>query len=266
MAARQANGAKANSIRVELGVFKACVRQASAQSIPVSPELLRIKPPAQPRTLPRYLTPEQMQRLLQSVAQATINDPVRGVLDQAWFLTLTYTGVRLSELLNLRLSDLDFTGGRLFVIGGKNGHERIIYLAPALTTVLAHYLTLRPASDDDHLWLSPSGKPIRPSTVANCLKRWGIACNVPVTAHRLRHTFATQLVNQGLPLTSIAKLLGHQTLNMTQHYARLYEHTVKEQFETAIANIEGILAPDWPIPAVSKSSKAEETVHLIDSV
>lgn len=266
MVARQARGGKANTVRVELGIFKACLREANAQGINHSADLLRIKPPAQPRTLPRYLTPEQMQRLLQTVAQATNNDTVRGALDQAWFLTLTYTGVRLSELLNIRLSDLDFTGGRLFVIGGKNGHERVIYLAPALTSALAHYLTLRPVSDDDHLWLSPSGKPLRTWTVTNRLQRWGATCNVPVTAHRLRHTFATQLVNQGLPLISIAKLLGHQTLNMTQHYAHLYEHTVKEQFETAIASFEGILAPDWPTPAVSEPITMKDLAHLTDSV
>jgi site-specific recombinase XerD len=266
MTARQIGGGKANTIRVELGIFKACVREASAQSIPLSADLLRIKPPAQPRALPRYLTPEQMQRLMQTVANATDNDEVRGVLDRAWFLTLTYTGLRLSELLNLRLSDLDFTGGRLFVVGGKNSPERVIYLTPALTSALAQYLTQRPASSDDHLWLKPSGKLLQPWTVTNCLRRWGSACNVSVSAHRLRHTFATQLVNQGLSLTSIAKLLGHQTLNMTQHYARLYEHTVKEQFEKAIASIEGIFAPDWPTPAVSVPDTTKNLVNMIDSV
>jgi len=266
MAARQARGGKANTVRVELGIIKACLREANAQGFNLSADLLRIKPPAQPRALPRYLTSPQMQRLLQTVVQETSGDTVRGALDRAWFLTLTYTGVRLSELLNLRLSDLDFAGGRLFVIGGKNGHERVIYLAPALSNALAHYLTLRPASDDDHLWLSLSGKLLRLWTVTNRLQRWGVLCNVPVTAHRLRHTFATQLVNQGLPLTSIAKLLGHQTLNMTQHYARLYEHTVKEQFETAIVSIEGILASEWPTPAVSKPVTTKKLGHLVDSV
>ena len=266
MTDRQTRGGKATTIRVELGIFKACVREASAQSIPLSADLLRIKPPAQPRALPRYLTPEQMHRLMQTVAEATDNDEVRGVLNRAWFLTLIYTGLRLSELLNLRLSDLDFSGGRLFVIGGKNGPERVIYLTPALTSALAQYLTQRPASNDDHLWLEPSGKLLQPWTVTNCLRRWGSACNVSVSAHRLRHTFATQLVNQGLSLTSIAKLLGHQTLNMTQHYARLYEHTVKEQFETAIASIEGIFAPDWPTPAVSVSVTTKKLVNMTDSV
>ena len=266
MTARQIKGGKANTIRMELGIFKACVREASAQSIPLSADLLRIKPPAQPRALPRYLTPEQMHRLMQTVADVTDNDEARGVLNRAWFLALTYTGLRLSELLNLRLSDLDFTGGRLFVIGGKNGPERVIYLTPALTSALAQYLLQRPISNDDHLWLLPTGKLLQPWTVANCLQRWGSACNVPVSAHRLRHTFATQLVNQGLSLTSIAKLLGHQTLNMTQHYARLYEHTVKEQFETAIASIEGIFAPDWPTPAVSVSVTSKKLVNMTDSV
>ena len=207
-----------------------------------------------------------MQRLMQTVANATDNDEVRGVLDRAWFLTLTYTGLRLSELLNLRLSDLDFTGGRLFAVGGKNSPERVIYLTPALSSALAQYLTQRPVSSDDHLWLEPSGKLLQPWTVTNCLRRWGSACNVSVSAHRLRHTFATQLVNQGLSLTSIAKLLGHQTLNMTQHYARLYEHTVKEQFETAIASIEGIFAPDWPTPTVSVPDTTKNLVNMIDSV
>jgi site-specific recombinase XerD len=261
MAAKQANGAKADTIRVELGIIKACVRQASDQGISFSADLLRIKPPKQPRPLPRYLTPEQMHRLMETVAQATNSDLARGAMDLTWFLTLVYTGLRLSELVNLRLSDLDFTSGRLFVIGGKNGNERVIYLTPSLKNALAQYLVQRPTSDDDHLWLLPSGKPLEHWMVSSCLHRWGIACNVPVTAHRLRHTFATQLVNQGLPLTSIAKLLGHQTLNMTQHYARLYEHTVKEQFETAIANIEGILAPDWPTRAVSESFTAEDAVN-----
>lgn len=266
MTDRQVKGAKATTIRVELGIFKACVREASAQSIPFSADLLRIKPPAQPRALPQYLTPEQMQWLMKTVVDATDNDEVRGVLNRAWFLTLAYTGIRLSELLNLRLADLDFTGGRLFIVSGKNGPERVIYLTPALSSALAQYLTQRPAGNDDHLWLGPSGKPLQPWTVTNCLRRWGSACSVSVSAHRLRHTFATQLVNQGLSLTAIAKLLGHQTLNMTQHYARLYEHTVKEQFETAIASIEGIFAPDWPTPNISVPGTAKELAQMIDSV
>ena len=66
-----------------------------------------------------------------------------------------------------------------------------------------------------------------------------------------------------MPLLSIAKLLGHQTLNMTQHYARLYEHTVKEQFEAATANLDGILALDWPTSASTPSQRVE---HMADSV
>ncbi len=84
-----------------------------------------------------------------------------------------------------------------------------------------------------------------------------------VSPHQLRHTLATQLVNQGMPLPSVGKLLGHRSLNTTQHYARLFEHTVKEQFVAAIAQIEGIAAIDWP----QISQKDHEFVeHIIDSV
>ena len=84
----------------------------------------------------------------------------------------------------------------------------------------------------------------------NQVQRWGKQCSVVVTPHQLRHTFATQLINHGMPMESVRKLLGHKTLNMTQHYARIYDATVQQQFETAAAALEGILVQDWPIPVL----------------
>ena len=117
---------------------------------------------------------------------------------------------------------------------------------------------------DNHLWISAGGTRLTANRIASCLRCWGDACGVHVTPHRLRHTFATQLVNQGMPLASLAKLLGHRTLNMTQHYARLYEHTVQEQFETAMQHVEGILAADWP--PLNPSIPVQSLEHSVDSV
>lgn len=83
------------------------------------------------------------------------------------------------------------------------------------------------------------------------------------TPHQLRHTLATQLINNGMPLTSVAKLLGHRTLSMTQHYARLYEHTVKAQFDKAVEQIEGIAALDWPS---SNPDSVDSLEQIVDSV
>lgn len=246
LSARHADGLKASTIRRELSLLKSCIREASAQDIVVSANLLRVKPSASPQSLPRHLLPDEMQNLEKTVLETTNTGTFTAKLERAWFLVLSHTGIRCAELLNLRLSDIDFAGRRLFVFDGKNGHDRVVYLTSTLLATLADYLTSRPITADDHLWITANGNCLARHQVKYRLHRWGDKCNVQVSPHRLRHTFATRLVNQGLPLTAVAKLLGHRSLNMTQHYARLYEHTVREQFTVAMEHIEGIAAVDWP--------------------
>jgi len=266
LSARQTDGLKPSTIRRELSLLKSCIREASAQDIIVSANLLRIKPPASPQSLPRYLLPEEMHNLEKTVLETTEADTLTAKLERAWFLTLSHTGVRCAELLNLRLSDVDFAGRRLFVLEGKNGHDRVIYLTPTLVAALAAYLTWRPLTTNDHLWITATGNCLARHQVKYRLHRWGDKCNVQVTPHRLRHTFATRLVNQGLPLTAVAKLLGHRSLNMTQHYARLYEHTVRDQFTVAMEQIEGIAAVDWPQQATTIESNELLIDQTCDSV
>ncbi len=260
IAQRQADRISAKTIRNDLALFKSCVRFALDEGVPISPAVLRIKPPVQSRPLPRYLTTEQIERLL-----ATVNAAHPTPLARAWFLTLTHTGIRSGELLNLRLSDLDLSQMRLFVPSGKLSDERLAYLTPPLADALRSYLTLRPTSQSDALWLNPDGSTLTYTQMNYQIGCWGKMCDVPVSAHRLRHTFATQLVNHGMPLQAVAKLLGHRSLNMTQHYARLYEATIKQQFETATAHIEGYLAIDWPQRKIPVADPARQPI-LPDSV
>lgn len=263
LAQRLADGVKANSIGTELSALKACLHEALAQEHPVSAHLMRVKPPKKAKPLPRYLTPHQLQSLTDAMMHATDERAFDHVLSRAWFFTFAHTGIRLSELLNLRLSDVDLQRQQIVIVGGKSGNERIVYMTPLLCRLLNDYLLLRPHCDDDHLWLNAAASRFTAPQLSNRLAAWAKQCAVSVTPHRLRHTFATQLVNQGMPLPSIAKLLGHQTLNMTQHYARLYEQTVKEQFEAATANLDGLLALDWPTVSSTQSQPVE---HMVDSV
>ena len=158
------------------------------------------------------------------------------------------TGLRLNELLDLRLSDLDLASARLFIRQPKNRQDRVVFLTPSLQALLQRYLAQRPASPDDHLWQFGATR-LNAHHVRHQLRRWGQDCNVHVTPHRLRHTFATQLINHGLPLTFLAKLLGHTSFQMTLHYARLYDATVADHFQAAMAAIEGIAVSNWPMPA-----------------
>jgi len=239
------NGMLASSRGAELSKLMSLLHFVAAQDIPLEANLFRVARPHCPDPLPRYLAEPDYRRLEQTVLKQTADDSVESMRDRAIFLTLAYTGVRMCELLNLRLSDIDLPGQRLVVRGGKNSRDRVVCISPKLNLALCHYLACRPVLADDHVWIA-RGKPVHPSYVERCLKRWGGLCNVNVSAHRLRHTLATRLINQGMPLESIRKLLGHKHLNMAQRYARVHDSTVQEQFRAAMAKIEGIAICDWP--------------------
>ena len=245
LSARAAAGIQVSTRCTHLTTLFGCLRFACDQEIVIAANIFRIPYPAPSDPLPRYLPADEYARLLKTVQEQTATASLRHVLDRTWFLTLAHTGIRTCELLNLRLQDVDFANQRLIVRGSKNYRDRVVFLTPTLMNAMADYLTLRPTVEDDHFWIDGT-KALAALRVRYCVQRWDQLAQVAVSPHKLRHTLATQLVNQGMPLPSVGKLLGHRSLHTTQHYARLYEETVKTHFVTAIAHIEGIATLDWP--------------------
>ena len=264
LSARQEVGIAASTRTNELSELLSCLRFASEHDISLDANLFRVAYPERAEALPRYLEEWEYKHLEQVVLTQTADETPTSARDRAWFFTLAHTGLRVSELLNLRLADLDLTGGRL-IVRGKNKRDRVVYLTPTLTQALQTYLSHREAATDDHLWLEGEC-PLRDQQVRYRLRRWGQLCCVSVTPHRLRHTLATRLINQGMSLESLRKLLGHKSLSMTQHYARIYDATVREQFQTAMANIEGITASDWPQPEIVFTTADQPVMLKSDSV
>lgn len=238
-------GLQVNTRRSQLSALFGCLHYICDQDLPVAANIFRISYPQRSDPLPRYLDPADCQKVVETVHHDTEDDAPRAALDRAWFMTLLHTGIRTCELLDLRLSDVDFSGKRIFIHTSKNNHGRIVFMTPDLSTVLAAYLVQRPSTADDHLWID-RGQPLGSVRVRYCFERWSNLSQVAVSAHRLRHTLATYLINRDMDLHSIAKLLGHRSLNTTQQYARLLEPTLKKQFLAAMSNIEGFLSPDWP--------------------
>lgn len=261
---RQEAGIALSTRISELGVMKSFLQFVVDQDISLSANLFRVSCPPRPESLPRYLSESEYGRLKQVVVEQTAEDTPVAARDRAWFFTLAHTGVRISELLNLRLGDLDPVGGRLVVRGGKNTRDRVVYLTPTLVEALRRYLPHRGPAEDDHLWLD-DGRPLKAHQVNYRLQRWSEICGVWVNPHRLRHTLATQMINRGMSLESLSKLLGHKYLSTTQQYARVYEATVREQFEAAMANIEGVAVSDWPHLTLA-STAARQPVPTTDSV
>lgn len=262
--ARRIDGLSLESRYTELCDLRAFLKYVADRGQVVDPNIFRMPTPSFPCPLPKHLAADEFARLVKTVFAETAEETLAAVAARAWFLTLAHTGMRLNELLDLRVAEVDFATRRILICNPKGGHDRIAFMTPTLAHYLQRYLAQRPATADDHLWFY-NDRLLSDETVRDQLGRWGKQCGVKVTPHQLRHTFATQLINHGLPIESVRKLLGHQTLNMTQHYARIYDATVKQQFESATEAIEGIYAHDWPVPAIAAQPAPSSTAG-IDSV
>jgi site-specific recombinase XerD len=244
---RQEAGRKPNTIQAELTVFRAFWRELLDQEQVTNQAILRVKAPQSSQQLPRYLAPSDFQRLLQVIEAHTQTDQPDDRLNRAWFYLLAHTGLRVSELLNLRVSDCDLTGKRLRIRNAKGNQDRVVPMTDKLVSVISDYVVVREPASTDHL-LTFQGAALNYSLVSARLHRFGqIAGIEPLTCHRLRHTLATLLVNQGMPISSLQKLLGHRNINMTLIYAKVFDETLRQQFATAMAQIESIAVADWPI-------------------
>jgi integrase/recombinase XerD len=262
--ARRSTGLSLASRYTELCDLRAFLKYVLDRGQPVDPNIFRIPAPSLAYPLPKHLAAAELARVVKTVFAETADETLPAIAARAWFLTLAHTGMRLNELLDLRVAEVDFAAGRILICNPKGGHDRIAFMTPILAHYLQRYLAQRPATADDHVWFY-SGRLLSDEAVRDQLGRWGKQCGVKVTPHQLRHTFATQLINHGLPIDSVRMLLGHRTLNMTQHYARMYDATVKRQFESAAEAIEGIYVNNWPIPAIATEA-APSPPPRIDSV
>ena len=139
------------------------------------------------------------------------------------------------------------SGGSFRIQSGKGNRDRVIPMTDQLVIALKDYLIVRESASTDHL-LVYKGVAVKPHLIPDRLKRYGLKAEIqPLTPHRLRHTLATLLINQGMPITSLQKFLGHQDINKTLIYARVFDETVRDQFATAMAQFESIAVSDWPI-------------------
>jgi len=241
LSARQAAGLQVSTQISQLTTLLGQLRFVAEQlQQPLAPDLWRIPYPQRPEPLPRHLHEAEYQRLVQTVLAHT----TLGSAERAWFFILAHTGVRVGELLHLQRADVDLPNARLVIRGGKGTRDRVVYLTPMASQAVRVYLDTLPTTA---VWLWGTGE--RPLTAAHVryrLRKWGAACAVTVSPHRLRHTYATRLLNQGMPLEAIRKLLGHKTLSMTQRYAHLHDATVRQQFQAVMEQLEGIAVSNWP--------------------
>jgi site-specific recombinase XerD len=181
------------------------------------------------RKLPVCLAPEQVARLLLEPKA----DTLIGLRDRALLALLYGTGIRASECATLRCAQVDLV--RLTItVSGKGGHERSIPLNPQLADVLRSYAQARgPALPNAPFFRSRFGKALSRGAIYERVQTWGRRSKlaVPLSPHRLRHTFATHLVRAGVGLVTIRDLLGHRLITSTQ----VYLHVTADDLRQAAA-------------------------------
>jgi integrase len=214
--------------------------QEEGYSIPQS--LLKIPSLKQPDPLPRYLTDEQVSKLREeiekTVREAQLASHRRlALLVRAAFYLLWQGGLRLGEVEELRLEDLDFPQKRLSVRDGKGKKDRTVYLTETNIHALREYLAVRGEGSGDHVFLYRNA-PLKKDLIRAQLKVAGERVGVKVFPHRLRHTCATQLLNAGCRVTSIQRFLGHKELSSTMVYARAHDQTVADDYFAAMERVE----------------------------
>lgn len=186
-----------------------------------------LKTLARPRRLPMVLTRDE-QRLLLSVPNQKVPTGLRNYCLLRIFLN---AGLRVSEALALKDTDIDFLSGRLEIRCGKGGRDRILWLKVEELKKMQLWLNLRPA-ESEHMFSTLKGGPMNDRYVRDFVKRYGKKGGIKkdVHPHLLRHTFATDLLNSTGNVRLVQKALGHATLATTM----IYTHIVDEQLELAM--------------------------------
>jgi integrase/recombinase XerC len=212
--------------------YKFMVRRGYVTSNPVS----AIRTPKQEKRLPKCLTSEQVQTLLETPNA----DDILGARDRAMLETIYSTGVRVSELVDLNFDDVDFLGGMLH-IRGKGNRERLSPIGQAAMMAIRKYLMMRQqdahaaSGDAKAMFVNKHGQRLSTRSVRRKLDKYLIAAGLDpsISPHTLRHSFATHMLNNGADLRSVQELLGHQSISTTQIYTHLTTSKLKESYENA---------------------------------
>lgn len=278
---RLATGYSLKGVNQDLRAFQATLRFLQERDFVVPQALLRLPGLKEPDSLPRFLTDEQVGRLQadleQQAAQASTPTQQRNaLLDRAAFYLLWQGGLRLGEVEELRLDNLNISTKpvlslskgsmqvlahkQLIIRQGKGRKDRAVYLTDKAVAALQAYLAVRGDGPTDHVFLYRH-QPVNKDFVRGRIKAAGERTGVKVTPHQLRHTYATQLVNAGCKITTIQALLGHKHINTTLTYARVHDRTVAEDYFAAMAVVEKRLESHLPQPLLSESGPAEKELN-----
>lgn len=198
--------------------------------LPANPFKL-LPAPKRNKLLPKFLTTDETDRLLDTSAQKG-----RYAARNKALIELIYSsGLRRAEVTGLKIADVDFLNGVVKVLG-KGNKERFVPVTDEALHALRHYLAGRPnPQPQEALFLNKNGTPLTGDGLAYIFKHLAIGSGIArrVSPHTLRHSFATHLLNNGCDLRSLQEMLGHTSLLATQVYTHVSLDKLKSVYEHA---------------------------------
>ena len=213
-----------STIARRLACLRSFFRYQRRQGVVAGDPAGSLRNPKQPRRLPRPLRVEEVIRLLESIPTS---EPA-GVRDRAMLETLYGGGLRVGELVDLNLDDIDFDR-ELVRVRGKGRRERLSPIGGEAIAWLRHWRSLRQPRhpDEPALFLNRYGTRLTARSVGRMFanRLVGLGIDLGSSPHSLRHSFATHLLDRGADLRSVQELLGHRRLTTTQ----IYTHVTQER-------------------------------------
>jgi integrase/recombinase XerD len=200
--------------------YRWCLRERRVTADPT----LKLDPPKRPPRFPKTLSEDDVEALLAAPDAAT----PRGLRDRAMLETLYATGLRVSELVKLKVFEVNLDAGVLRVMG-KGSKERLVPLGEEAVHWIGALLQSRGRQASDALFLTTRGGPMTRQAFWHLIGRYG-ARAIPgktLSPHVLRHAFATHLINHGADLRVVQLLLGHADISTTQ----IYTHVARERLK-----------------------------------
>ena len=211
-------GIKPTSLNTTLRTIQSFLRYAQSNDIAICETLLEVHPLKIGDALPKDLNVSQIKSLLQAA-------PAQ--MDYGWILLMLHSGLRTCEVRTLHWRDVDMKARTLRIHESKSGQSRLVFLSPQVIQALD-----RLPRNSEYIF-TYRDQPLRRRYCQSRLTTIGEKCGFHVTPHQLRHTCATMLLNAGMSILGVQKLLGHKYVETTLRYARAYDVTVIRDFQNA---------------------------------
>ncbi len=237
--------------------YKFLIRRSLVSINPLS----TIRTPKQEKRLPKCLDLEQVQKLLDAPGDSDL----LGARDKAMLEVLYSSGIRVSELVELELADIDLQEGILRV-RGKGRKDRLTPIGSQAIRAVQRYFELKALDaksvnqTNGRVFLNKHGESLSTRSVRRKLDKYLVAAGLDpgISPHTLRHSFATHLLNNGADLRSVQELLGHQSLSTTQVYTHLTTSRMKQVYDQAHPRADSSTVQHQPIPHPSSPQPASQ--------